>query len=166
MVTTVLDREIDLSPAHADPAPPTPRRGEPSLRRPPTARRGEPSLRRPPTLFGQTSPWELVEAGHALAQQAAAYRCAGVGFDDAAEKLLQPDPRRDVLQMGRDYLAYTRFDVPLDRQVDALFVLEDVLYRLDLRQQRTGRLARALARVRNWLSPSALRRPRHAALGR
>ena len=152
MVTTVLDREIDLSPAHADPAPPMPRREEPSLRR-------------PPTLFGQTRPWELVEAGHALAQHAVAYRCAGVGFDDAA-KLLQPDLRRDVLQMGRDYLAYTQFDVPLETQVDALFVLDDELDRLDLRQQRNRRLARAIARMRTWLSPSALRRPRHAALGR
>jgi hypothetical protein len=150
MVTTVLDREVDLSAAHADSAPPTPRREKPNLQR-------------PPTLFGQTSPWELVEAGHALARQAIGYRSEGVGFDDAAAKLLQPDLRRDVLQMARDYLAYTRFDVPLETQVDALFVLDDVLYRLDLRQQRNGWLARALARMRNWLNPLARRRP---ALGR
>ena len=153
MTTSVLDREA-VARSRSD------ARG--------LSRRGQEEqthLRRPPTLFGQRSEWELVEAGYALAREAIGYRSSGVSFDDAATTLLKRDPRREVLQMARDYLAFTRFDAPRETQVDALFVLDDAMYRLDRQRPVRARWAASLGRVRTWLTRRFAVRSWHPLLG-
>lgn len=96
-------------------------------------------LLRPPTLFARHSPEEIVRAGHDLARKAVGYSLEKVPFDDAVSRLLESDPSRDALRIAQDLLAFARLDVPLVAQVDAEFLVENAIYRLEHPQRRHGR---------------------------
>ncbi|WP_019874111.1 hypothetical protein [Sporichthya polymorpha] len=118
----------------------------------PTARRITPE-HRPPTVFGQESPWAIVESGYALAWEAVNDSLDHKPIEVAVTKLLEETgpERRDVLRMAHTYLAFTTFGAPRDAQIDALFNLEEAIGRLNDRERRSV-LGRALDRVRAWLS--------------
>lgn len=101
------------------------------------------ALLRPPTLFARHSPDELVRAGHDLARRAAGYSLKKVPFDDAVSRLLESEPARDALRVAQDLLAFGRLDVPLVAQVDAEFLVENAIHRLEhLHRRRARRLLR------------------------
>lgn len=132
-----------------------------------TVRRAD--LRRPPTVLGQRSPWPLVEKGHDLAREAIGYCLEKVPLAEAVTKLTPERRDRAEVQIAHDYLACTRFDVPLDKQVDALFVIEDALNRLDeiaaARERRlTGRLRHAVHALSAWCRRTIGRRGTHCAV--
>jgi hypothetical protein len=106
------------------------------------------SIDRPPTLFGRTSPWPVVEAGHNLANRAVGYALEQRPRDEAVRSLLEQTADRDVAHMAWHYLAFTRFDVGYAPQAQALFFLDDVLGDLDERQRRQ---ALPLHRAGVWL---------------
>jgi hypothetical protein len=86
-------------------------------------------------VFARQASEELLRFGYDVARRAIGYRLENVPFDDAVTKLLRVHPQEDVLQIADSYLAFTTFDVPGTTQVDALFLVENALYRLD--QQKT-----------------------------
>lgn len=108
----------------------------------------QPVTERPPTLFGQTSPWPLVQAGHTLARQAIGCALEALPRDVAVKTLIDQLPDRDVARMADHYLAFTSFDVPSTVQTQALFLVEDVQHELEQRQRRTNGPVSRLAR---WL---------------
>jgi hypothetical protein len=93
-------------------------------------------LHRPPTVFAREAPEELVRRGYDVARRAIGYRMENVPFDDAVSKLLRIYPQEDVLRIANSYLAFTDFEVPGTTQVDALFLVEDALYRLEKQKAR------------------------------
>jgi hypothetical protein len=101
-----------------------------------TATQAPVELTRPPTVFAKQASEELLRYGYDVARRAIGYRLENVPFDDAVEKLLRIHPQEDVLQIADSYLAFTTFDVPSTTQVDALFLVENALYRLDEQKAR------------------------------
>jgi hypothetical protein len=106
-------------------------------------------IQRPPTVFGKESPWELVVAGHHVARRASGLALDQVGIDDATDALVR-SASRDELRMAFHMLAWTRFDVPLSDQVNALFLVEDTLNAKE-RVHHGRSLATIAAKVGDWL---------------
>jgi len=131
MTATLQSPEIDVrSPEHPG-------------RRPGT------EIERPPTMFGKDSPWQLVVAGHAAARRAIGFALEQVGLD-AATDILRRTYSRDELRMAFHFLAWTRFDVALSEQVNALFLIEDALNHTE-RVHRRSRLAALAAEAADKL---------------
>lgn len=122
----------------------------------PDVRQRGADLQRPPTIFGRQSPWELVVSGHTAARRAIGLALEDVKFDEAVAALAQAFGP-DQLRMAHDLLGWTRFDVPLHHQVQALFMVEHAR-NVEVRPAVRSRLRSAFARAVSWL-----RRVRDAA---
>lgn len=101
-----------------------------------TATQAPVELHRPPTVFAREASEELVRRGYDIARRAIGYRLENVPFDDAVTKLIRIYPDQDALRIADSYLAFSTFDVPGTTQVDALFLVENALYRLDEQNAR------------------------------
>lgn len=132
-----------------------------TLERPvPTVSEAPTSIARPPTLFGQNSPWPLVQAGHALASRALACALQDLPRATALALLGEQTSERDVAQMADHYLAFTRFEVPSTVQTQALFLVEDLLNEIDQRQRQQSQVLLRLARWWRELIAGLVRGPR------
>lgn len=92
---------------------------------------------RPPTQYARQAPPYLIQEGYDLARNAIGYRLENVGFDDAVSRLLE-EPREEALRIAEAYLAFTDLDAPRDAQIDALFLVENALFRLQDERTRGG----------------------------
>ena len=101
-----------------------------------TATQAPVELHRPPTVFAREASEELLRRGYDIARRAIGYRLENVPFDEAVTKLIRIYPEQDALRIADSYLAFSTFDVPSTTQVDALFLVEDALYRLDEEKAR------------------------------
>ena len=96
------------------------------------------TFERPPTKFGRECSLPLAREGYHLANTALRYALEDVPTATAVDALLSESPSPEALRLAFDYLAFKRFDVPVNAQASALFVIEDAMTERDRRSQRVG----------------------------